>query len=830
MKILSVELYLFRRLFLNQTEFLRITMTEIIQLILGSNGSGKSSLLQELTPLPSNHQDFLKDGYKHITIEHNGNEYILKSVFSGVQKHYFLKNGEELNTGNTLTVQRDLVKQEFNITPEIHELMITQKGFHSMSPVDRRYWFTKLSDVNYDYAINLYKKLKDKARDVSGALKIAKKRFVVETSNLISHEEQLNIENEVSRLYEFLNHLLELRKPVEKTIDSLSLKSKTIELELNKFSHSIFKKKIGLKDISEFDNLEAISTRIVTYQNALEVEKILINNYITEFNKLDEISKQLKLTEDTNISALVNRIRDLQTQIEILYSKQKLKLSISEYETAKRAFDTVYDILNTVFISLPNNNDRKYSKQNLIDVTDFILRYKDRVNKFTNDLNKLQAQKDSQEHQRDHDKIECPQCQHKWSRGYDPLVYHNICLNIKTIQNELNENIVVLLEKETFLNEIKDYFLVYRDFTVTISNWPILQPLWDYILESGDVFNQPKNILNMIEMFKYDLTLGIEQSKLLEEVHKNNNLISICENASHEDISNIAEKVDDLDKLIKTSTEKTTFYNKEISKLINSKKDIEFILDLEIKIKKLLEEHESLTQDQEETYRRIAFNEIVKSVQINLSQKEKTLSEIKIQKALVNDLENQIESMEIDSEAYNLLVKELSPTDGLIAQGLLGFIKVFVKQMNALIKKIWAYPLEIVPCGITDNVSVELDYKFPLMVQSRDNIVSDVSKGSSAMREVVDLAFKVISMKYLGLADYPIILDEPCSAMDNEHKISSMSAITNLMNTQDFTQLFLVSHDHAQYGSLTNAEVCVLCSNNIVPPAGSKFNTHVILS
>jgi energy-coupling factor transporter ATP-binding protein EcfA2 len=830
MKILSIELYLYKRLFLNQTEFFRLTATESIQLILGTNGSGKSSILQELTPLPANHQDFLSDGYKTITIEHNGNEYILKSVFIGAQKHYFLKNGEELNAGNTVTVQRDLVRQEFNITPEIHALMISEEGFHRMSSADRRYWFTKLSDVDYTYAISLYLKLKDKYRDVSGALKIAKKRLVTESSAMISKDDQDKIQNEVSRLYEFLNHLIELRKPIEKPIDNLAQRSRIIEQDLIKLSQSIFKKKLTLKDINEFDSLDAMTARVVTYQNSSEVEKVLINNYITDFNKLDEISKQMKLTEDTNILGLVNKIKDLQSNINELYSKQKLKLHIEDYDTASTAFDTVYDILNTVFISLPVNKEKKYSKQNLIEITEFILKYKDKINKYTSDLNKLHSQKDSQEHQRDHDKLECPKCQHKWSRGYDEHVYQSICLKIEQLQEELDEASIVLTEKEILLTEIKEYFLIYRDFTNTIQHWPVLKPLWDYIFNTSDVMDQPRNILNVIEMFKYDLTLGSEQAKLMKEVEKNNQLISICENTTLEDISDISERIDNLEKLINTSTEKTSFYNKEINKLLSYKKDIEFILDVETKIKILLDEHDVNATNQKETYRRTAFNDVVKAVQYNLSQKEQILSEIKIQKALIKDLENQIEVMETDSESYKLLVKELSPTDGLIAQGLLGFIKIFVKQMNNFIKKIWMYPLEIIPCGITDNVSVELDYKFPLMVQTKANIVSDVSKGSSAMRRIVDLAFKIVSMKYLGLSDFPIILDEPASGMDNEHKISSMTAIKNLMETQDFTQLFLVSHDHAQYGSLTNAEICIMCSNNIVPPAGSVFNRHVIMS
>lgn len=830
MKILSIELYLYRRFFLNQTEFFRLTTTESIQLILGTNGSGKSSLLQELTPLPANHQDYLKDGYKLITIEHNGSEYNLKSTFTGAQKHFFLKNGEELNLGNTVTVQRDLVKQEFGITPEIHDLLITQRGFHNMSAIDRRYWFTKLSDVNYDYAINLYLKLKDKNRDVSGALKVAKKRLVTESSLLIDKTDQDKLQEEVTQLYNFVNYLFELRKPVELTIDKLSQDSLLIQQNLIKLSQSIIKKKLTLIGLNDFDDLESIITRTDTYKNSLEVEKVLMTKYVTEFNELSEVNKLLKITEDTNVTGLINKNKELQLEIDSNYNKQKLKLFISDYETATRAFETVYDILNTVFISLPVNENKKYSKINLEDVTNFILKYKDRINKLTSDLNKLQNDKEKQEHQRDHDKLHCPQCDHKWSRGYDERTYLTVLQNIEMIQSELDEATIVLLEKETYQEEIKEYFFIYRDFVNTVSNWPILKPLWDYILSSPDLMLGPKNILNTIEMFKYDLSLGLEQTKLIKEIEKNNQLISMCENSTLEDVSNISEKIHLIETKINDSTKQTTFYNKEILKLTNYKKDVDFIKDLEIKVSKLLSESESNTLNQKETQRRIAFNEVIRTVQLNLSQKDKILSEIKIQKVLIKDLENQIEKMEIENEAYKLLVKELSPTDGLIAQGLLGFIKLFVKQMNSFIKKIWAYPLEIIPCGVSDNTSVELDYKFPLMVQTKDNVVNDISKGSSAMREVVDLAFKVTSMKYLGMGDYPIILDEPASAMDNEHKISSMTAITKLMESQDFTQLFLVSHDHAQYGSLTNAEICVLCSSNIIAPSGSVFNKHILIS
>lgn len=820
----------FKRLLLNNIQEFTITPTEALQLVLGSNGSGKSSLLQELTPLPANHQDFTKEGCKEITIEHNRSTYVLTNVFGNTQKHYFLKDGEELNTGNTLTVQRDLVKQEFSITPDIHELIITQKGFHDLSPIERRYWFTKLSDVSYEYAIGIYLKLKEKSRDVSGALKLAKKRLITETSKIISNEEQNVLQNEINDLYEFINYLMELRKPIEKQLSTLKNNSQTIENELNKLSTLYFKKKSSLINLSNFNNLEEIKAKIILLQSNVEVEKRLINNYILDHTKFSEVIKNLKLTENTNLESLNLGYKLLVNEYTTLLNKQKLKLNIEDFDTASRAFDTVYDILSSVFVSLPENSDHRYSRQNLILTDGTVSQIKNEINRLTSDNNKLLNQKENQEHQRDHDKTQCPQCSYSWSRGYDSLIYKNICDTLKNNEEELSKLKEQLKEKEYYLSEIKNYSDVFKDFNNCVSNWPILKPLWDYILDNKYIFTNPKLVLKTLEEFKYDLTLGLESNKIKNRINETIELINLTEKNNHEDISNIDEKIFNLETLINQSTEDTNNFNNEINKLQSLRKDVELLFDIDLKIKALIDSHDLNTKDTHETYRRTSFNELIKSVQISLSHKEQNLSEIKVQKAIVNDLSNQIDVMEIDNEAYKLLVKELSPTDGLIAQGLLGFIKVFVKQMNILIKKIWAYPLEVIPCGITDNVSVELDYKFPLMVQDADNIISDVSKGSSAMREVVDLAFKVVSMKYLGLGEYPLILDEPCSAMDNEHKITSMSAITSLLETQNFTQLFLVSHDHAQYGSLTNAEVCILCTNNIVPPANTVFNKHVKFS
>ena len=65
------KLILFRcvRLRLKNIEYFEMNPSEPVQLILGTNGSGKSSIMMELSPLPSEASDYRDGGYKEIHIE-----------------------------------------------------------------------------------------------------------------------------------------------------------------------------------------------------------------------------------------------------------------------------------------------------------------------------------------------------------------------------------------------------------------------------------------------------------------------------------------------------------------------------------------------------------------------------------------------------------------------------------------------------------------------------------------------------------------------------------------------------------------------------------------
>ena len=64
MKIIKLTLHLYKRFDLLGADTLTYTPESPYQLILGKNGIGKSSLLNELSPLPCETTDLKENGYK----------------------------------------------------------------------------------------------------------------------------------------------------------------------------------------------------------------------------------------------------------------------------------------------------------------------------------------------------------------------------------------------------------------------------------------------------------------------------------------------------------------------------------------------------------------------------------------------------------------------------------------------------------------------------------------------------------------------------------------------------------------------------------------------
>lgn len=144
-------------------------------------------------------------------------------------------------------------------------------------------------------------------------------------------------------------------------------------------------------------------------------------------------------------------------------------------------------------------------------------------------------------------------------------------------------------------------------------------------------------------------------------------------------------------------------------------------------------------------------------------------------------------------------------------------------QVNTVISNIWEYPLSVEVCGFEEG---GLDYKFPINVSGRQ--IPDISKGSAGIQDIIDFAFTIVTMGYMGLNDYPLYMDEVGSSFDHKHRSNLIKYIKLLLESRQCTQLFMVNHFSADYGGLTHTNVLALSENNVILPDVYNTNTRIV--
>ncbi len=824
MKILYIQLIGFKRFLLNQIDYFEMVIDNPVQVILGSNGAGKSSLLQQLTPLPPNANDFSKTGSKHITISHQDCIYNLKSIFTPSQKHSFIKDDVELNPGGTITIQRELVKTHFGITPDIYSLMLGEESFDSMSPNRRKEWFILLCDTNYDYAIKVYTKLKERHRDTTGALKIAKKKLVTESEKVLKSDEEIKIKEEVQLLYDQLNILLEYRKPIELDLDVLNFKQIELDNQLNKVANIL---------LSQYDSGFYIQTedfyinRIANINERIIKAQTLINKISQEFSKNQDKIDILEKTEQQTIETIKSKLKLLMSKREALIKNLLFVKDAFDPKAAINSFLSIKSALSDIFTAIPCNIDKKYSSENLNKSRSSLSELSIHKKQIIEKIDSYQSKQKHMLLHKDKPDINCPNCNHKFSLQYNEKTLNELNEKIIVLENQLETDINPKIKVcEDYILECTNYGILYRQYIQCVNNFEILIPYWGYLSDKNIVTDNPLFGITQLGIIENDLKNQIQYFDLSNEIKELESIIVSLKDVGATDLKTLVQTNEQLQMSLEEHTAALQSALKDKTKHSESLSKIKEIKSLRDKINDLIDKKHSLFNDEIETIRRSIFNETVKIMQSKLASKEHILSGVKTQKDIIDSICKNIDELDAEELALSILIKQLSPVDGLIAEGLFGFIKNFVGQMNSLIKKVWTYPMEVKSCELSDDNAVELDYKFPIW--TTNNPAPDVSKGSTGMIEMINLAFKIVALKFLNLQNAPLMLDEIGRTLDVTHKQGIVNLIKQMMEQHIFTQTFMISHDFSQYSAMLNVDTCVLSPDNIVLP--QFYNEHVKLT
>lgn len=808
---------------------LTMNMSEIYQLILAGNGAGKSSLLGELSPNPADADDYVKDGKssKIIVIIDNNREYKTASYFGKKTLHSFQIDGVELNDGGTVSVQRKLVLEHLRYNQERHDLNIGRITFSEMSTNERRKWFIQFSPIPFDYALGVYAKFKEQYSIKNGALKNARKRLAQEISEVVSEEEQLKLQQDVEQLQAELEFLQGNRSPIQKTSQQLKAERFRNLDAIEAVSITIIRmQSIDRPDDRRYTLLE-VDERIAETRHKIAVNETLIKQAVGEHSKLVDTMEILKKTGNEGIASLQAKADAVQAERTRLAATRRFGLDVFDPVLAINAVDSVTEPLVAVFTELPSNEDRRYTQASFTQNKELYEKLRESHAKLTSYSNTLRAKKAQMDEHKSSNDVTCPKCSYQWVVGHSEEVYAELMTVVERNTSQIEDVKKQMDEVSKLLAEFEDYRRLYAEYSRTMRGWSVLNPFWDYLTDNQTAIKFPRQVPTLLAQFRADLDIELEMKKHQDHFFELTKLRDQAEQVGGANLTEVTQKVEACDERISGMTKELMTHKNKLNDYTQYRRQVSEMLALGARLQDMLDGTRKASDEEAEALRREAIHQCILAIQIALAKKSEALAAIATKKIIIDDLVKHIELYAVQEATLKQLISQISPTEGLIAECLMGSIKNFTTQMNNVIRKIWSYPLKVMECRVETTGGDELDYKFPVMVDKPDNVTPDVKLCSTAQREVINMVFKVTALRHLGLSTAPLFLDEFGASFDIDHRFMAAETVKALMETMQFSQLFMISHYETTYGSFSNAEVCVLDPRGINVP--SEYNTHVTI-
>lgn len=805
-----------RRIAFGLFKTLKYTPASYYQLILGTNGAGKSTLLQITGGFPLPSSDFEKDGWYKLVYDHRGKEYVLSVDYShGTRCSFTIDGGDNLNPGGTQTVQRELVVQHMGYTPELHELLIGNHVFTNMSTSKRRDWFNRLNPNDMTYALSTYGKIKSAARDLDGAVKYVNGQLTKAKLEYLAFADDAELDKRVKRLQKELAKLYGLRGNTVPEIGVISADIHTAMNGLESISKQILStlpqlRKIGVRRVSD------IADEITVCDIQIRTQKTILTGKVKEHDELSNIIKKTVSNGDPRLLKIeLETKRGEIQQLVATFTREPIEgLDRSQYHRTKGAVDE----LSAAIAQLGENPNGKYSVESLETLRRAERDTWDTWNLMSQQLGILVGRIEALESTV---KVSCPECSAEFQPGVSPgelvTLETRIATGKEKVEAAKNEHATVKLELaacEQYVHRLKALHRIADSDKHCCS-------LYAELSRQPGFFDSPVMALGAVTDFIENLGKSYAYSERRKEFEKLEAALAII--AMVGDVTATFARNAALESDIATLTT-------SIAELIAKANNLKSLSDTMLKADTLLNSQraavsrlDKLLYAYTDATTKHAVDLTIKQQQSALALLERRLHEVHTLEETIKRLEESLAGLERDERGYKKLLAVLSPVDGLIARQQTAFITAVVTQVNRVIKDIWAYPLEVVPCGLDSG---DLDYKFPFNANGIP--VTEISKGSDAQKDVIDFAFKQVLMHYSGLTSHPLYCDEPGSTFDEAHRNRLLQYIKQLVESNRYTQLFMISHYAAQFGALTGADISVLDGENLSLPF--KYNQQLVLT
>lgn len=827
MKVLELTLHKNVRLSAANIETITINMEELIQCMLGTNGSGKSTILDSLSPLPAVKADYADGGYKEIIIEHNTNHYKLVSAFSGKGSgdHEFWFGETNLNDGGTASVQKALVKEHFDgYDQELHDVLTGDVVFTEMGPSLRKQWFIRMADCDMSYIIALHDKIKKEARDSVGAHKYIQERIAQESAKAMDAEQLKENRDKAVQIKDELKVLLEERV-VSKAQEDVGLQEiDRLDDEIVKYCTAVIN--VDYSPVKLTDGKEtSCPNTLLSVVEKLSADRDKLTTQLDSLNQehynLTDIKEKVSTFDDIDIGSVEKYIADGERKLMGLRNRIQQWGDIENPKHAISTIDSVYATISDITTDLREYNYRECSKEVLQAKQDQLAEIKGKYTQLTDKQKRCQERIIHIEHS---DRTTCTNCGYTFKPGVKDEDLGKLKEYLLKYNEAEARGLAMIEELETSIAGILTYQDLLRRLSDVCRDAVALQPVWNKALTMELHKSDPTALIGEINMARRDCALLLEIEQLEADLAPQRKLLEDYKLHSERSLGSTAE----FDKRLAAIDEEIEALTSQLSTVVHERARLNEVLnswnyanDAVDKIRYLVDERNAEAVRIEESLRQREICSLTDGHHHRLAVLENSLREAETVEETIASLKEQEAQLGFSGKAYPVMIDALGPVSGLIAQQLYGAIETVTDSINNVIESIWTVPLSVVPCGLENG---ELNYKFPLDRGVERN-APDVDNGSMAQVEIVNFAFRIAVYGCLGLKGWPLWVDELSKTFDEQHRSNTMTYLKELMASGAFSQMFLVSHYATNHGVFTNAEVCVLDDTNVTVPG--KYNDHV---
>lgn len=818
-----------------------LTTESLVQVIIGANGSGKTSLLAEINPLPAVRSNYGPEGKKTIYITHKGSEYVLTSDFKNSSgAHSFVKDGVELNDSGTTGVQEDLVKEHLGYTKMTDMILTNKHKFVKLAPAARRQLIMTISPFQLGHLLDKHKAVMSKLKACKNNLTMLYERKALLESEMLDPSvvehmlaEKQGLTKEYDLAVEFGHRISEALRGIriEEHGDIASSLTRFQENALKIRRHAPLWRDVPRENADEhlLKVTEDIAAKSATLVSLYEQ----IKSTLEEVARLEHHLNEIKA--NANAHGLDDEIKALTEEVKVL----EKHVSLSPYPRASMdGLEPVLDRLQELVHAFVGCDVTLIPYATIVRKENHVKRWYWIADRLRAERNKIQ---DRLAELRGLMKDEIGSVPIDKCAQYQCPLYLNWASSSKKLRDEQEHLNAAIDRLDRRLKRIARYLEVQGEK---------LQRLHQYVPKIQDIVS----LLNEHPYLKS--ALG---SKTLLDTLQNNPLV-IYKRAFNEyrasvrayQLSDAKElllkRLDEKARLAKTDAseqdlvdrllkEKTGVYQDLMRKRVLLEGSLNDLGGYKKRISDYLGSLKYLSNSKDELNRlsdtamKKYEHDILKGVLGVLTSFKKEAMErlvgidriLKEQDLLKarydNEVIGQIESIEKEKEEYEQLEAALSPNSGIPHQYTVRYLNAVIQSMNLYISYVFSYPFGIVPL----DPNAPVDFKFKAF--AKDVLVPEISECSEAQEEILNVAFTFATVKHLKLTDYPAHLDEVGRTFDPHHKQQLLTLIRLLLDESTISQLFLINHHAVVSGGLANADVLVVNDMNVMVP--SVYNQHV---